>query len=152
MEGAFKKGDTRSLNSIFCLFTAHWAHSHRRLHIFSWAAVSVPEVPVLREAGCGCPFPHCCKHGPDTVCCRSGGVCRALLESRGKCPGRDRGWMFPGEQKCCWLWDVTGRQDSLGFVSLMSAGSATTGTWAWTCEAGLHSLLAGEGGTKGKLS
>lgn len=117
MEGVYKKGETRSLNSIFCLFTAHWAHSHRRLYIFCWAAVSVPEVPVIREAGCGCPFPHCCKHGPDIVCCRSGGVCRALLEPRGKCPGGNKGWMFPGEQKCCWLRDVMGRQLSLGFVS-----------------------------------
>lgn len=120
MEGGNGKGDTRPLKSIFfCLFTACWIHSHWRLHTFSWAAVSVPEVPVLGEAGCGRPVPHCRKHGPDIVCCRPGGVCRALLESGGMHPGGDKGWMLPGEQKHWRLGgDVMGGRLSLGFFSL----------------------------------
>lgn len=78
------------LSRIFlCLFSAFWLHPHWWLYIVSWTAVFVPEVPVLRETSCGCSVPHCCKHGPDTVCCGPGGVCRALLESRGTNPGGD---------------------------------------------------------------
>lgn len=141
MEGGYGKVDARPLKSIIiCLFTACRIHSHWWLHTFSRAAVSVPEVPVLKEAGCGRPVPHCCKHGPDVVCCRSGGVCGALLESGCMHPGGNKDWVLPGEQKhWCLGRDVTGRGLSLGLLSFFLwwlLVCAPPGAWAWTSEAG----------------
>lgn len=149
MEGEDRKGDTRLLSTIFflCLFSACWIYPHWWLHVFSWAAVSVPEVPVVREAGGGRSVPHCREHGPDIVCCGPGGVCRALLESRGMYPGSVRGWMLPGEQKC-WLLggDVMGRGFPLGFFSFSLwwlVVSAPPAAWACNQSAWLVILLAG---------
>lgn len=104
----------------------------------------MPEVPVVREAGGGRSVPHCRKHGPDVVCCGPGGVCRALLESRGAYPGSGRGWMLPEEQKC-WLLggDVMGRGFPLGFSLSRSGLVISAPPAAWASNPRLVILLAG---------
>lgn len=125
----------RLLSRIFlCLFSAFWLHPHWWLYIVSWTAVFVPEVPVLRETSCGCSVPHCCKHGPDTVCCGPGGVCRALLESRGTNPGGDGCCL---ESRNFWSWEEMWGEGTFSRVLLLSLWWLfVQAPWAWTIVAG----------------